>query len=103
MASYLNNTSGIRIIHAVTDTVYEYGTGYFKYNNYSRYYSSHDGIQLVKLVGNGDYMNAGTTINSSTSGFCWYDSYEKATINPCITIKLEKSQESDSIVVNISE
>ncbi|MCR5607874.1 MAG: hypothetical protein K6G26_02285 [Lachnospiraceae bacterium] len=103
MASYLNNTSGLRIIHAVTDTVYEYGAGYFKYNNYSRYYSSHDGIQLVKLVGNGDYMNAGTTINSSTSGFCWYDSYEKATINPGITIKLEKSQESDSIVVNISE
>jgi M6 family metalloprotease-like protein len=91
-------SSGVRIYHVKTD-VYDNGWWKFlKYQNGSEFTDTDgdgtaddQGIRLIRLVGSdtgSSIFRTGSVINSSTSGFGWYDSSENESIDPGVSISI---------------
>lgn len=81
---------GIRIYHVNAALQEDYWWTYLKYQNGSEYTGGNDaGIRLLRLVGDGEgVFTTGDVINSSTSGFGWYDAGENEAIDPGVTITI---------------
>lgn len=82
--------SGIRIHHIQAELYSDYWWTYPKYQNGSEHTGLNDeGIRLIRLVNDGGSpFRTGDVINSSTSGFGWYDSSEQESIDPGVTISV---------------
>lgn len=86
--------SGIRIYHIQATLQEDYWYTYFKYQNGSEYTNNDDdGIRLIRLVNEkegGSVFKTGDVINSSISGFNWYDISENESIDPGVTVTVGK-------------
>lgn len=89
--------SGIRIHHIKADFQEDYWYPHLKYQNGSEATNNDDaGIRLIRLVNdNGGPFTTGDVINSSTSGFGWYDSGENESIDPGVTISVGALQNGE--------
>lgn len=87
-----DDESGIRIFHIDAEICEdEYGgDSYFKYNGFSQYYdTTHTGRRIIRLVNDGNgYFHKGDVIDSSVSGFAWYDENGRETIGTGLIIKV---------------
>ncbi len=79
---------GIRIYHI--DATTEYGWfNYFRYASGSEFTNNDAGRRLIRIIDDTDtdnFYQTGDVINSSISGFRWYDSNGGQTVDPGITI-----------------
>lgn len=82
--------NGIRIHHIKAEFQEDQWYPHLKYQNGSAFTNNDDdGIRLIRLVNeNGGPFTTGDVINSSTSGFGWYDSSENESIDPGVTISV---------------
>lgn len=82
--------SGIRIYHIQATLQEDYWYTYFKYQNGSEYTNNDDdGIRLIRLVNEkegGSVFKTGDVIDSSISGFNWYDTSENESIDPGVIV-----------------
>ena len=61
--------------------------GFWKFFKYENTSEVNDGRRLIRLVNDGNgAFNTGSVIDSSVSGFGWYDSEGKETVDPGISI-----------------
>jgi M6 family metalloprotease-like protein len=100
---YQSCESGIRIYHIKADM---YDNGWWKslkYENGSEFTNQDDdGIRLIRLVNDGNgCFKTGDTVDSSTSGFGWYDSSENETIDPNVKISIGEL-DGDSYTITIT-
>jgi M6 family metalloprotease-like protein len=82
--------SGIRVHHIKAD---QYDNGwwtYLKYENGSEFTTyGDDDYRVIRLVNEGNgCFKSGDTVDSSTSGFAWYDSNGQETVDPNVTISI---------------
>ncbi len=87
-----NESAGIRILHAQTEVyTYDYwNISVFAYDNYGPLYDGDDGIRFVRLVNdNNGYFTSGDIIDSSVSGFAWYDSNGQETVDTGLSISVD--------------
>ena len=95
--------SGVRIFHISSEVS---DNGWWKYYTYANGTEENpngsDGRRLLRLVndGNGPFTS-GSVINSSTSGFGWYDSNGKETVAPGVTINVSQGS-GDTYNITIS-
>ncbi len=102
---YIQKGSGIRIHHVKADLQEDYWWTYLKYQNGSEYTNGDDaGIRLIRIVNDteGDnFFYTGDIIDSSVSGFGWYDSSENESIDPGVTISIGECTDGEySITVS---
>lgn len=91
-AWWQNNGNGIRIYHIKADLQEDYWYTHLKYENGSEYTNGDDdGIRLIRIVNDveGDnFFYTGDVVDSSVSGFGWYDSNENESIDPGVVISI---------------
>jgi M6 family metalloprotease-like protein len=82
--------NGIRIHHIKADFQNDYWYPSLKYQNGNTATGyNDDGIRLIRIVNDTDgdnFFRTGDVINSSVSGFGWYDSSENESIDPGVEI-----------------
>ncbi len=86
-----NKNSGIRVLHIQSELyTYDYwNINVFAYDNYGPLYQGDDGTRVVRLVNdNNGYFTSGDVIDSSVSGFAWYDSNGQETIDTGLNISV---------------
>ena len=96
--------SGVRIYHINAALQRDYWYTYLKYQNGTEYNNDGVGIRAIRLVNDTDgdnFFHQGDVINSSVSGFGWYDSSENESIDPGITISVG-ALENDAYTITIS-
>lgn len=95
--------SGIRIFHIQSETfTSEWGDTYFKYENYSRYYTDDEHIRVIRLVNDGNgFFRSGDTVGYGTLNFAGYDPRGKQTIDTGYRISIgELSDGKYSVTVD---
>lgn len=92
MSYWQSIDSGIRIYHIQAALQEDYWYTYFKYQNGSEYTNNDDdGIRLIRLVNEkegGSVFKTGDVIDSSISGFHWYDTNENESIDPGVAVTI---------------
>lgn len=86
-----NENSGIRILHIQSELyTYEYwGISCFAYDNYGPRYQGDDGVRVIRLVNDSNgYFESGDIVDSSVSGFAWYDESGQETVDTGITVSV---------------
>ncbi len=86
-----NENSGIRVLHIQSELyTYDYwDINVFAYDNYGPLYQGDDGTRVIRLVNdNNGYFTTGAVIDSSVSGFAWYDSNGQETVDTGLTINV---------------
>lgn len=86
-----SSDSGVRIFHVQAETSIDnyYGTGSFKYENYSSDYMGDDKIRVLRLVNdNGGFYHSGDSVSYGTSGFAAYDSSGDQSIDTGYTVEI---------------
>lgn len=95
---------GVRVYHI--DATTEYGWNvFFKYSSGSEFTNNDAGRRLIRIIDDTDtdnFYHAGDVIDSSISGFHWYDSNGGQTIEPGIKISVD-SFENDTYTVTVSK
>ena len=97
--------SGVRIYHINAALQRDYWYTYLKYQNGTEYNNDGVGIRAIRLVNDTDgdnFFHQGDVINSSVSGFGWYDSAENESIDPGITINVG-ALENDAYTITITK
>ena len=95
--TFYNNVSyrtfrngGIRVMHCNAELNDGWWGPELKWNNYGQYYDSSNQKQRVLRLANeqegGGFFTSGSTIDSSISGFRWYDSSGYQTVDPGVTV-----------------
>ena len=75
---------GVRVYHMSSEIE---DNGFWKFFKYENTSEVNDGRRLIRLVNDGNgAFNTGSVIDSSVSGFGWYDSEGKETVDPGISI-----------------
>jgi M6 family metalloprotease-like protein len=84
--------SGIRIYHIQAEFQNDYWYPSFKYQNGNEATGyNDDGIRLIRMVNDveGDnYFRTGDTVDSTVSGFGWYDASGNESVNPNVSISI---------------
>lgn len=104
-AWWVNTGSGVRIYHINAELQRDYWYTYLKYQNGSEYNNDGVGTRLIRIVNDTDtdnFFHTGDTIDSSISGFGWYDSSENESIDPGVKITID-SLENDTYTVTVSK
>lgn len=86
-----NKSGGIRILHVQTEIyTYEYwNVSIFAYDNYGPSYDGDDKVRFVRLVNdNNGFFRRGDVVDSSVSGFAWYDSDGYETVDTNLEISV---------------
>ena len=81
---------GVRIYHIDATTEYG-GNTYFRYASGSEFTNKDTGRRLIRIIDDTDtdnFYHTGDVINSSISGFKWYDQNGGQTVDPGITITI---------------
>ncbi len=95
---------GVRVYHV--DATTEYGWNvFFKYSSGSEYTNNNAGRRLIRIIDDTDtdnFYRVGSIIDSSISGFHWYDSNGGQTIEPGIQISVD-SFENDTYTITVSQ
>lgn len=87
---------GVRIYHASTEVA---NNGFWSYFKYENSYEENYGRRFIRMVNDGKpAFRSGSIIDSSTSGFGWYDPSGKETVNTGITVKIISSDSEKSII-----
>ena len=95
--------SGVRVYHIDATTEYGWNT-YFRYASGSEFTNRDTGRRLIRIIDDTDtdnFYHAGDVIDSSISGFKWYDSNAQQTVDPGIKITVD-SFENDVYTVTVS-
>ncbi|MBR4200290.1 MAG: hypothetical protein IKQ91_03310 [Oscillospiraceae bacterium] len=102
----LFQSGGIRILHCEATDYFDFMTWFygFKWEVFSPVYDeSNQKQRLLRLVNDGNgFFRKGAAINSSTSGFAWYDSSGNLTVDPGITISID-TLDMDTATITISQ
>ncbi|MBR1592298.1 MAG: hypothetical protein IJ666_04730 [Ruminococcus sp.] len=98
---YYNNGSGIRVYHVSAET---YDNGYWVAFKYESGGSFDNGRRFIRITndteGYDNYYHTGDVIDSSVSGFCWYDENQSETVDPKVKITVgELTENGYSITV----
>ena len=101
--SWQSMKPGIRIMHIKADFVKGPWWNYFKYENGSEETGYDDeGIRLLRLVNDGkDPFDSGDIIDSSVSGFGWYDVYGNETLDVGVKVHIGEI-EDDCYTITVS-
>ena len=104
---WLFDYGGIRILHCDAEITYDsYWGPELKWNNYGIYYDSTNKKQRVLRLSNeqegGYFYTAGQTVNSSVSGFRWYDISGYQTVDTGVTVTVG-AQQDGKCTVTISQ
>ncbi len=86
-----NKNGGIRILHVQTELyTYDYwNVSVFAYENYGPSYNGDDKVRFVRLVNdNNGFFKRGDVVDSSVSGFAWYDSDGFETVDTNLEISV---------------
>lgn len=82
---------GVRVYHI--DAVTEYGWfNYFRYASGSEFTNNDAGRRLIRIIDDtntDNFYRAGDVIDSSISGFRWYDANDQQTIDPGVKISVD--------------
>lgn len=101
-----NKDSGIRILHVQSEIyTYDYwNINVFAYDNYGPSYAGDDGIRFIRLVNDSNgYFATGDVIDSSVSGFAWYDSNGKETVDTGISISVDSFSNGEYTIIISAE
>ncbi len=104
VAWWQNLGSGVRVYHAETTKMSNYWGTFFKYCTGAGYSDNDNGRRVIRIVNDTEtdnYFHAGDVISNSVSGFAWYDSNGKETVDPGITISVD-SFSNDAYTITIS-
>lgn len=101
--SWQSMKPGIRIMHIKADFVKGPWWNYFKYENGSEETGYDDeGIRLLRLVNDGkDPFDSGDIIDSSVSGFGWYDVYGNEKLDVGVKVHIGEI-EDDCYTITVS-
>lgn len=95
--------AGVRVYHIDATTEYGWNT-YFRYASGAEATNRDTGRRLIRIIDDTDtdnFYHAGDVIDSSISGFKWYDSNAQQTVDPGIRITVD-SFENDVYTVTVS-
>ncbi len=87
-APWVTAGEGVRIYHIDATTEYG-GNTFFRYGSGSEFTNKDQGIRLIRIIDDAETDNlyhTGDVINSSISGFRWYDANGGQTVDPGLTI-----------------
>ena len=79
---------GVRVYHIDATTQYDWNT-YFRYASGSSFTNNDQGRRLIRIIDDtntDNFYHSGAVINSSISGFRWYDANGGQTVDPGLTI-----------------
>ena len=95
---------GVRILHCDAEVTEGWWGPEFKWNNYGKNYNTSNTRQRVlRLVNNfGGFFRSGDFVDNSVSGFAWYDWFGSQTVDPNLTISIDKI-ENDTAVITVSQ
>ena len=98
---YYNGGSGIRVYHVSAET---YDNGYWTSFRYESGGSFDNGRRFIRITNDvaeyDNYYHTGDVIDSSVSGFCWYDDNQSETVDPKVKITVgELTENGYSITV----
>lgn len=95
--------SGVRVLHAEATYQKEWWA-YFRYSNGYDFNDNYNGRRFIRIIDDTDtdnFYHAGDVIDNRISGFNWYDSKDRMTIDPGITITVD-SFGNDAYTVTVS-
>ncbi|MCI6560419.1 MAG: dockerin type I domain-containing protein [Ruminococcus sp.] len=98
------NNGGVRVYHIDATTQYDWNT-YFRYASGSQFTNNDSGRRLIRIIDDtntDNFYRTGSVIDSSISGFHWYDSNDQQTVKPGIKITVD-SFENDTYTVTVSQ
>lgn len=87
-AWWLNAGEGVRVYHIDATTEYGWNT-FFRYGSGSEFTNQDQGRRLIRIIDDTEkdnFYHSGDVINSSISGFRWYDANGGQTVDPGLTI-----------------
>jgi M6 family metalloprotease-like protein len=93
--SWYHIGNGVRIYHVDAEVMNNGWWTFFKYESGSEYTNSDAGRRFIRLVNNGtdmtgdNFFKTGDVIDSSVSGFAWYDSNGKETVDTNLSISID--------------
>ena len=95
---------GVRILHCDAEVTEGWWGPEFKWNNYGKNYNTSNTRQRVlRLVNNfGGFFRSGDFVDNSVSGFAWYDWFGSQTVDPNLTISIDKI-ENDTAMITVSQ
>ena len=101
--AYTKSDEGVRVFHVDATNNGDTWYNYWKYANNSDT-PNMEGRRFIRIIDDAiknNFYHAGDIIDSSISGFNWYDSNGKETVDPEITITVgEKTNDSYTITIN---
>lgn len=103
VAWWVRTGSGVRVYHIDATTEYGWFT-FFRYASGSEFSDQDRGRRLIRIIDDTDtdnFYHAGDTIDSSISGFRWYDDNARQTIDPGVKITID-SFENDTYTITVS-
>ena len=94
----LFDEGGVRLYHVESSLgTYDDGTDYLIADAFSpEYDATGEGRRLIRLVNNGNgFYHAGDTADGSASGFAWYDTSGKETVDTGYTVHVDSIDEQN--------
>ena len=95
--------SGVRLLHIEATEMDDGWRKYFMYESGNHEYTNHDdGKRFIRLVNDGadkdNFLRNGSVVDSSVSGFMWYNDNGVLAVDPQLTIKVSRGARGEYTV-----